>query len=104
MRQIAQELAPTPSPGHVGEITAELYTVVCREGRAVDALTEWLFMEAWRFSNHLTSAIAADVYVVTPHGWTGILDSRAGFEPRLASRLLTAVPVDTDPTLDRHVS
>ena len=64
-----------------------LVTVVCREGRVVDTMAEHRWLSAWRYSNHLTSAIQGDVYVVTPHGWTGVMDHRAGGHPRLRPRL-----------------
>lgn len=94
LRDIAQDLVPMRECRCPPYLTGALYTVVCRDGRVVHTLTETQFLEAWRFSNHLTPAIAADVYVVTPHGWTGFMDSRAGVEPRLAPRTLTTVSAD----------
>lgn len=84
LREIAEDLVPIPEVWCAPYLTGELYTVVCREGRVVDTLTEWQFLNAWRISNQNTPAISADTYVVTPHGWTGALDRRAGLEPRLA--------------------
>lgn len=85
LREIAEDMVPARTwvGGGINPIPGELYTVVCREGRVIDTLVEWQFMEAWHFSNHGTAAFSADTYVVTPHGWTGALDRRAGLEPRL---------------------
>lgn len=79
----------------------ELYTVVCRDGRVVVTDTEWQFFVEWLYCHHGTGAISADVYVVTPHGWTGIWDQRAGFDPRLsARRKLTLVEDSATPTIE----
>jgi hypothetical protein len=45
-----------------------LITVVCRQGRVIDTITEHRWLHAWRYSNHLTRAVDGDVYVVTPYG------------------------------------
>lgn len=86
LRHVAQELVPPLTWDGVSgsPLTGELYTVVCREGRVVDTLVESQFLYAWHYSNHGTSAFSADTYVVTPHGWTGTFDPRAGMEPRLS--------------------
>ncbi len=86
LRQVAQELLPPRTWDGVSAspLTGEFYTVVCREGRVVPTLVESQFLDAWHYSNHGTSAFSADTYVVTPHGWTGVFDTRAGLEPRLS--------------------
>jgi hypothetical protein len=68
-------------------MTHVLVTVVCREGRVVFTSRENAWHRAWRYSNHLRAAFQGDVYVVTPHGWGGSVDERAGLEPRLSPRL-----------------
>ncbi|MEI2778597.1 MAG: hypothetical protein V9G19_22040 [Tetrasphaera sp.] len=85
LRRIAEELAPERewTGDRRGPITGFLFTVVCRDGRVVDTAVEWRWMNAWWFSNQNTTAFTGDVYVVTPHGWTGILDTRAGLTPTL---------------------
>lgn len=108
LREMALELATPPNWEDETPFPGEFYTVMCREGRVVDTLTEWQFLEAWRFSDHHTNAFACDVYVVTPHGWTGVMDERAGLEPRLTERgatVLTVVPeTGTDLRGDRRNS
>lgn len=44
---------------------------------------EFDWLRAWRYSNHMLGALHGDVYVVTPHGWTGTIDQRAGVDPCL---------------------
>lgn len=57
-----------------------LFTVVCREGYTVQTAVEEQFRSAWgRLST--PGVRAGDVYVVTPHGWTGFLDERCGLQP-----------------------
>ena len=62
-----------------------LITVVCRENLVVDTDVEHHYLRAWRYANHLTAAFDGDTYVVTPHGWCGVIDPRSGLEPRLTS-------------------
>ena len=64
-------------------MTHVLVTVVCRQGRVTPTESEGAWLMAWRYSNHLRGAFQGDVYVVTPHGWGGYLDRRAGYEPCL---------------------
>lgn len=80
----AESMAPERTSTAQGwsSMTHVLVTVVCREGRAVPARSEFRWLNAWRFSNQLTCAFNGDRYVVTPHGWTGVLDARADQEPR----------------------
>jgi hypothetical protein len=66
-------------------------TVVCRGGRVVPGPTEMFWALAWRYANHLANAFDGDVYTVTPHGWTGLSDERAGFTPALASPMARAL-------------
>ncbi|MBB2891681.1 hypothetical protein [Flexivirga oryzae] len=84
-RGIAEEIAPDRGSlgAENGGISHILVTVVCRDGYVVPARREFEWFRAWRYSNHFRGAIDGDVYVVTPHGWTGALDSRAGYEPCL---------------------
>ena len=50
---------------------------------ASELLHESRWLSAWRYANHFRAALDGDVYTVTPHGWGGYLDYRAGYEPRL---------------------
>ncbi|MER7072513.1 hypothetical protein [Terrabacter sp. NPDC000476] len=97
LREVGESLAPERKRTAQGwsPMTHTLVTVVCREGRVVPTRVEFRWLDAWRFSNHLTCAYNGDVYIVTPHGWTGVLDSRAGWEPR--SRPHLELPGVTDP-------
>lgn len=58
--------------------------VICREGRVIDTEDDWFWFYAWRYSNHFADLFVGDHYVLTQHGWTGLLDDRADFEPRLS--------------------
>ena len=63
-----------------------LVTVVCRSGRVVPGPSELFWLMAWRYANHLGDAFDGDVYLVTEHGWTGLIDRRAGFTPALLAK------------------
>jgi hypothetical protein len=72
-------------------------TVVCRQGRVIPTDQDYFWLAAWRYTNHISNAFDGDVYLVTQHGWTGCMDRRAGFEPRLivggsSRRRLAVVP------------
>jgi hypothetical protein len=60
-----------------------LITVVCRPGFVVPTAQEFDWLSAWRYSNHFRGAYDGDVFIMTPNGWSGTLDHRAGFEPCL---------------------
>lgn len=84
-RRLAYEIVPER-----GSISADnggmshlLVTVVCRDGYVLAGRREFEWIRAWRYSNHFRGAFDGDVYVVTPHGWTGLLDHRAGYDPCL---------------------
>jgi hypothetical protein len=83
VRKVAEELVPERwANGSEGNgITHLLVTVVCREGRVVPSRRENDWAVAWRYANHFRAAFDGDIYVVTPHGWTGCMDHRAGYEP-----------------------
>jgi len=81
-RAAAEALAPPHAWSKVrGGYTAVFVTIVCREGRVIDSRNEWLCLRDWRYANHFRDGFDGDVYVVTPHGWTGVMDQRAGHEP-----------------------
>lgn len=87
-REIAQELVPdrwSVIKDRAG-MSHVLVTVVCREGRVIPTLHEHEWMRAWHYANQFQGAYDGDVYVVTPHGWTGVLDRRAGYQPCLSDR------------------
>jgi hypothetical protein len=93
-RTAAEALAPAHRwTDQRGGYTAVFITVVCRDGRAIDSRDEWLCLRDWRYANHFRDGFEGDVYVVTPHGWAGVVDRRAGHEPRIAGmeRRLRAV-------------
>lgn len=79
--QMVSERWATTSEGH--GMTHVLVTIVCREGRVVSTRHEQTWLRAWRYANHFRAAFDGDVYMVTPHGWGGVIDQRAGFEPRV---------------------
>ncbi len=85
VRTAATQLAPEHvwRPDGRGGVTGVFITLVCREGRVVDTLAEWQWLPAWRYANHFRDGFDGDVYVVTPHGWTGVMDRRCGEEPAL---------------------
>ncbi|WP_076263838.1 hypothetical protein [Intrasporangium flavum] len=85
VREVAEALVPerwAASPEGHG-ITHVLITVLCRNGRVTFTAREAAWLSAWRYANHFRAAFDGDVYIVTPHGWGGSLDHRAGYEPRL---------------------
>lgn len=87
-RRLAHELVPergSVTTDH-GGMSHVLITVVCRDGYVLPGRQEFDWMLAWRYSNHLAGAFYGDVYVVTPHGWTGSADRRAGREPCLETQ------------------
>lgn len=85
LRTMAQELAPQPTWTGKGwsAPTSELLTVVCRDGEAAITPVESQFFLGWRSSNHLTSALDGDVYVVTPQGWASLFGEWSGDLPAL---------------------
>ncbi|KAB7745411.1 hypothetical protein GA707_05635 [Nostocoides sp. F2B08] len=85
---IAHEMAPPRVRTDAGwsPTAADLFTVVCREGYVVDTAVEWQFVHAWRYAAITSACSDGDVYVVTPDGWTGIMDRRAGLTPTVAQR------------------
>lgn len=64
-------------------VTGELITVVCREGEPTISPTEMQYWWGWRYSNHCTTALHGDIYVVTPQGWAALVGDWSGSEPRL---------------------
>ncbi len=64
-------------------MTHVLVTVVCRNGRVIFTRREEFWFRAWRYANHFRGAFDGDIYVVTPHGWGGMIDRRGGYEPAL---------------------
>lgn len=72
---------PPATPIQPGQERDVMVTCVCREGRVIDTRQEWFWMQAWRYANHFSDAMDTEVYAVTPYGWTGILDTRAGLTP-----------------------
>lgn len=84
-RRLAHELVPdrfSVTTEH-GGMTHVLVSVVCRDGYVLAGRREMDWFRAWRYSNHFSGAFAGDVYVVTPDGWTGAMDQRAGTDPYL---------------------
>lgn len=86
-RSTAEELAPQRQWRQDGRggYTGVFITIVCREGRVIDTAAEWRWINGWRYSNHFCDGFNGDVYVVTPHGWTGVMDHRAGRDPSLGA-------------------
>lgn len=87
VRGLAEELVPErwSVSREVSGMTHLLVTVVCREGRVISTRRETDWYYAWRYSNHGRGAYDGRVYIVTPHGWSGSLDQRAGYEPSLVN-------------------
>jgi hypothetical protein len=84
-REVAERLVPErwSSDKDGAGMSHVLITVVCRPGFVVPGAQEFDWLRAWRYSNHFRGAYDGDVFIMTPHGWTGTLDERAGFEPCL---------------------
>lgn len=63
-----------------------LMTVVVRPGRCVLGPNEGVWLNGWRYSNHLTRLVTGDLILVTEHGWVDFARHAAGHEPRLLPR------------------
>jgi hypothetical protein len=85
LRRLAEEVVPERWSicEDNGGISHTLVTVVCRDGYVLPGRREFGWLRAWLYSNHFRGAFDGDVYVVSPHGWTGTMDHRAGYEPYL---------------------
>ena len=84
LRSAAEALAPERVWNEKrGGYTSVFITVLCRQGRAIDSRDEWLCLRDWRHANHFRDGFDGDVYVVTPHGWAGVMDHRAGHVPHI---------------------
>lgn len=96
VREAAHALLPerdfVPATKRWAPITHTFVTVVCRDGRVIDTAREWNWTWCWRYANHFRPAFDGDVFVVTPYGWTGSCDERAGFTPTTRPFLALAVP------------
>jgi hypothetical protein len=71
--------AGPPPPDHSVE------TVLVRPGLCVFGPNESRWMEAWRYSNHLTNAFVGDLILVTEHGWCDFMTYEAGHSPALVA-------------------
>lgn len=82
LKKVTEDLlGPTPRYNQLGpDSRIYMFTVVCRAGYTVQTATEQQYREAWRGSG-LFELSDGDVYVVTPHGWTGFMDGRCGLVP-----------------------
>ena len=89
LTEVAFALLPSRPPGRRrrGALTHALITVVCRRGPSTrSAVDEW-WAEAWIHADPCIDAAVGQVFAVTPSGWHGVGDQRAGVEPRLRPRL-----------------
>lgn len=79
---VMQELAipETPSPPQHSAIL-----VVVRRGRCVFGPDEGAWLNAWKFSNHLTNAFTGGLILVTEHGWADLMTDTAGHTPALVA-------------------
>ena len=92
---VAEELAGLRSAGPPTQV---FVTAVCRLGPVIDSPNEWFWFYAWWYANHVADAFLGDIYVVTEHGWTGVMDRRAGYQPVVrehSDRHLTVVRPDS---------
>ena len=85
VRELAADMVPERwASGRDGNgMTHVFVTVVCRRGRVTFTGRENSWFRAWRYANHGRAAFDGDVYIVTPDGWGGSIDQRAGYEPAL---------------------
>lgn len=61
-----------------------LVTVIARRGRCVLGPNEGTWLMGWRYSNHHAPLHDSNLVLVTEHGWTDLMSSWAGRDPRLA--------------------
>lgn len=59
--------------------------VVARHGYCVFGPREGAWMNAWKFSNHLTNAFTGGLILVTEHGWADLMTDTAGHSPALVA-------------------
>lgn len=97
---VAEELA---GPRMAGAPTQVFVTAVCRRGMVVDTSNEWFWFHAWWYANHVADAFLGEIYVVTEHGWTGILDRRAGYQPAVQEDVERRFRVVGSPSSDQRV-
>ncbi|GAB3879490.1 hypothetical protein [Terrabacter terrigena] len=94
LTDVALALLPSRPPGR--RRRGALITVVCRRAPSSrSAVDEW-WAEAWIHADPCIDAAVGQVFAVTPSGWHGVGDRRAGVEPRLRPRL-SLVHIDAVP-------
>ena len=51
----------------------------------IDTENNWFWWLAWSYRNHVADLLLGEHHVVTPHGWIGLFDHRAAFDPLLSA-------------------
>ena len=83
MKEIRARVQALPIPDVVPP-THSLLTVLVRPGLCVFGPNESVWLNAWRYSNHLARAFGSELILVTEHGWCDFMTECAGTEPALA--------------------
>ena len=59
-------------------------TITARRGRAVFGQSEFSWLAAWRYSNHLAPVFVGDLLLITERGWADFMSGCTGRLPALA--------------------
>lgn len=66
-------------------VTHAVVTTVVRRGLCVLGPNEGHWLNAWRYSNHLTRCFSGDLILVTEHGWLDFMTEYADTTPALVT-------------------
>lgn len=74
-RDITADLPDVRRPNH------SLVTIVVRPGRCMVRRNELIWLNGWRYSNHIRPVFDSDMILVTEHGWHSLLTHESGETP-----------------------
>lgn len=82
-RRELERLVPRLGIPDVHPITHGVMTVVVRPGLTVLGRIEWLWLAAWRYSNHFVRCFDTDLILVTEHGWADFISDLGDAQPAM---------------------
>jgi len=68
-----------------GECLHAFVTLLVRPGRCVVGPNEAVWLNGWRYANHVQRAFSGELVLVTEHGWVAWPSDAAGHQPRMQS-------------------
>lgn len=71
-----------------------LMTVVVRPGRCILGPNEAVWLNGWRYANHMQRLVTGDLILVTEYGWVDFMTHAAGHEPAMLRRAPAAAVVE----------